>query len=59
MVHTSLKEATRQGMQPHRAKVPCKKDTAIIADWERGTLAAGLMVALSFGSMLLWAAWWW
>jgi len=52
-------KATRQGCYQRRVNVvgPVKAHDAIIADnWERGTLAGGLLIAVSFGLMLVYGA---
>lgn len=55
----SAERATRRCWNNNRVKVSTQSsDTDIVQqDWERGTLVAGLLVAVSFGLMFVIGAW--
>lgn len=53
----ACEKAARGSSNYARARVSTHADTRIVSDWERGTLAAGLLVAVSFGLMLVIGAW--
>ena len=50
------KEAARRSSSCKRAFPGSGRTRSIVSDWEQGTLAAGLMIAIAFGLMFLWAA---
>ena len=50
------KEAARHGGNHARANVHSYKDNDIVHDFERGTMIAGILTAVSFGLMLVHAA---
>lgn len=50
------KETTLHGCHRAAPKRPCQ-DRAIITDYDRATLAAGLLIAVSFGLMFLVGGW--
>lgn len=51
-----MKKAARDSGNCHRAKTSAK-DTEIIADWERGTFWAGLLIGVSFALMGIIGGW--
>jgi len=51
-------KAALQSRQRHSAK-GSHRTTQIITDYERSTLLGGLLIAVSFGLMFLWAAVMW
>lgn len=50
-------EAARGSSHYTRAIRSGRTPGRIISDWERGTLVAGLIIAVSFGLMLVAGAW--
>ena len=53
------KEAARRSCNYERAKSGHKRTRSIVSDYEQATLIAGLLIAVSFGLMLMWAAVMW
>lgn len=53
------RKAARNSCSYSRAKDGSRRTRSIVADWEQGTLVAGLLVAVSFGLMFVWAAVMW
>lgn len=64
MAYRSVEVTARPSVRAGRAARPrVKPDTQIAADrlqgeWERGTLWAGIAMALTFGPMLAWGIYW-
>ena len=49
----AFKEAARRYGNSRRANNGSRRTRSIVADWEQATLAAGLLVAVSFGLMFV------
>lgn len=48
-----LKRAARRSCNYHRAKGGHKRTRSIVSDYEQACLAAGLLIAISFGLMFV------
>lgn len=53
----ALKKAARHSCNYDRASVPSIADKKIVADWERGTFWAGVILGISFALMGLIGGW--
>jgi len=53
----SKEKATRRSGNFKRVYMSTKGDKEIIQHYERGTLYAGLLLAVSFGAMFIYAGW--
>ena len=53
------KEAARRSCHYDRAKASRYEDPQILTDYGRACLVGGLLIAVSFGCMFLWAAVMW
>lgn len=54
---TTRTKAARHSCNYARAKYGSRRTRSIVADYEQATLVAGLLIAVSFGLMLLIGAW--
>ena len=52
-------KAARRSCNYHRAKSGHKRTRSMVADYEQACLVAGMLIAVSFGLMFLWAAVMW
>ena len=53
------KEAARSSCNYTRAKSGHKRTRSIVSDYEQACLVAGLLIAVGFGLMFMWAAVMW